>query len=71
MVSDRAFKITFHCQANSREGPYIFLWMLHTPYLIVNSGKVASDLLESRAALYSDRPYSIMATELSVVANLF
>ena len=44
--------------------------MLHTPYLIVNSGKVAFDLLNDRAKKYSDRPYSVMATELYVIVNL-
>lgn len=43
--------------------------MLRTPYLIVNSGKVALDLLEHRSTIYSDRPYSVMATELYVLAH--
>lgn len=38
--------------------------MFQTPYLVINSAKVAFDLLEKRSNIYSDRPVSCMATEL-------
>ncbi|EIN09014.1 cytochrome P450 [Punctularia strigosozonata HHB-11173 SS5] len=45
-------------------GPLVFMRILSTPYIVINSGKVAFELLDKRSGIYSDRPQSIMAMEL-------
>lgn len=45
-------------------GDLIFLQMFNTPMLIVNSAKAVRDLLKERSAKYSNRPYSVMLTDL-------
>ena len=45
--------------------------MFQTPYLVINSAKVAFDLLDKRSDIYSDRPISCMATELYLLHPIF
>jgi hypothetical protein len=42
----------------------VYLNILGQPFLVLNSAKAAADLLERRAAIYSDRPRSIIAGEI-------
>lgn len=46
-------------------GPLVYLSVFGQPILIINSQEAATDLLEKRAAIYSDRPRLVMAVELS------
>lgn len=41
-------------------GPLVYFRMFNTRVLILNSGKSALDLLETRSAIYSDRPKAWM-----------
>ncbi|KAI0757948.1 cytochrome P450 [Fomes fomentarius] len=45
-------------------GPIFSLNMAGTPIIILNTHKVAADLLDRRSTIYSDRPKSIMAGEI-------
>ncbi|KAH9917081.1 cytochrome P450 [Fomitopsis serialis] len=45
-------------------GDMIFLKMFNTPVLVINSAHAARDLLDKRSVIYSDRPYSVMMTDL-------
>lgn len=49
---------------NAITGDIVYLTLLNTPTLIVNSVAVARELLEKRSAKYSDRPYSVLVIEL-------
>ncbi|KAJ7099725.1 cytochrome P450 [Mycena epipterygia] len=50
----------------SREyGPIVKLRILNQTHMILNSGKVAMDLLDSRSGIYSDRPESWMLGHLA------
>ena len=40
-------------------GDLIFLNIMGQPAVLVSSRKVASDLMEKRAIIYSDRPYMV------------
>ncbi|KAF5368850.1 hypothetical protein D9758_002855 [Tetrapyrgos nigripes] len=44
-------------------GPLIYLDVVGQSVLILNSRKVAKDLLDDRAAKYSDRPSNLVGTE--------
>ncbi|KDR77596.1 hypothetical protein GALMADRAFT_245744 [Galerina marginata CBS 339.88] len=46
-------------------GPIIYFRVMNKETIVLNSGKVALDLLESRSAIYSDRPVSWMEGELA------
>ncbi|KAG8877873.1 hypothetical protein FRB97_002944 [Tulasnella sp. 331] len=46
-------------------GPLNYISILGRPILIINTQEVALDLLEKRAAIYSDRPRFVMLSELS------
>ena len=48
----------------TRPGDIIYLNAAGQPIVILNSRKVAVDLLERRAVIYSDRPSNIVACEL-------
>jgi hypothetical protein len=37
-------------------GGYIFFKIFGRPFMVINSGKAAVDLLEKRSKIYSDRP---------------
>jgi hypothetical protein len=52
---------------SERTGPgdLIYLNIAGQPMVVLNSQKVASDLLDRRAAKYSDRPPLIVASEMS------
>jgi cytochrome P450 len=45
-------------------GPLTYLEAAHKPLLIINRHEVAIELLEKRAAIYSDRPRFVMTSEL-------
>jgi hypothetical protein len=46
-------------------GDLIYLNIAGQPMIILNSQKVAADLLDRRASKYSDRPPLIVASEMS------
>lgn len=46
-------------------GPIVYFRMFHKKSIVLNSGKVALDILEARSAIYSDRPVNWMAGELA------
>ncbi|KDR84295.1 hypothetical protein GALMADRAFT_205982 [Galerina marginata CBS 339.88] len=46
-------------------GPIVYFRVMNKEAIVLNSGKVALDLLESRSALYSDRPVSYMGGEIA------
>ncbi|KAK7458132.1 hypothetical protein VKT23_010040 [Stygiomarasmius scandens] len=52
-------------------GNVIYLDVVGTPIVVINSVSVAKDLLDKRSAIYSDRPHLVMACELQVHAILF
>ncbi|KAG8885350.1 hypothetical protein FRB97_001425 [Tulasnella sp. 331] len=46
-------------------GPLTYLNAAGQPILVINCQETATDLLNNRSAIYSDRPHLVMATELS------
>lgn len=48
----------------------MFLQVVRTPIVIVNSAEVAFDLMEKRSNIYSDKPHSTI-DELSVITKSF
>jgi len=52
-------------------GDLIYLNAAGQPVIILNSHRVASDLLDRRAAIYSDRPPNIVASEIMCGGLLF
>ncbi|EEB93592.1 hypothetical protein MPER_07723, partial [Moniliophthora perniciosa FA553] len=51
-------------------GPIFRFRVLTANTIVLNNGKSALDLLESRSSIYSDRPYSVMFDQLCGRANL-
>lgn len=47
------------------EGPIVYFQTLRKQVVVLNSLKAASDLLDARSHIYSDRPISWMAGELA------
>jgi hypothetical protein len=45
-------------------GDLIYLTVLGQPIYLINSYKIATELLDGRALIYSDRPSSVMSNEL-------
>ena len=45
-------------------GPLTYINVAGQPILVINSHRVALELLEKRGQIYSDRMYSVMAREL-------
>ncbi|KAF5343597.1 hypothetical protein D9757_013684 [Collybiopsis confluens] len=45
-------------------GEIVYVSALGQPIIVLNSQKVAADLLDRRAAIYSDRPRNIVASEI-------
>ncbi|KZT29047.1 cytochrome P450 [Neolentinus lepideus HHB14362 ss-1] len=45
-------------------GDLVYLNVAGQPLIVVNSHKIAADLLDRRAALYSDRPNNIVASDI-------
>jgi hypothetical protein len=45
-------------------GPLVYVEALGQPMLIINTQRIALDLLEKRSAIYSDRPYLAMGGDL-------
>lgn len=45
-------------------GDIIYLNIVGQPIVVINSAKIAADLLDRRASIYSDRPPSYVASEL-------
>lgn len=54
------FGSAFSTQQDIRAGDLIYTRLLGKDVLIINSEKVAKDLLENRSTNYSDRPYLIL-----------
>ncbi|KAJ7660445.1 cytochrome P450 [Mycena rosella] len=50
---------------SARSGPLLYLNIAGTPTLILSSHKVATDLLDRRSMIYSDRPRNIVSDMLS------
>jgi hypothetical protein len=48
----------------SKIGDFIYLSILGQPIYLISSFKTATELLDKRAMIYSDRPSSVMANEL-------
>ena len=48
----------------SRTGDLVFLNAGGQPVVIINSQKVAVELLDRRAAIYSDRPHNVVACDI-------
>lgn len=46
-------------------GPLTYLNAAGQPILVINGQEAATELLDNRSAIYSDRPHLVMATELS------
>ena len=65
-VSSHVFYSTQHFHA----GDLIYTRVFGQDIIIINSEKVAIDLLENRSTNYSDRPYSIL-NEKSVLVSVF
>ncbi|KAI0060310.1 cytochrome P450 [Artomyces pyxidatus] len=55
----------FSPDLRERYGDVIYLNALGQPMVILNTQKVAADLLDRRAGIYSDRPRLIVASEIS------
>ena len=45
----------------SRSGDLIYLDAAGQPVVIINSQRVAAELLDQRATIYSDRPHNVVA----------
>ena len=48
----------------SRTGDLIYLNAAGQPVVVINSQKVAVELLDRRAAIYSDRPRNVVACDI-------
>jgi cytochrome P450 len=48
----------------ARIGDFIYLSVLGQPIYIISSFKAATELMDKRAMIYSDRPVMVMAQEL-------
>lgn len=49
---------------NRKPGNIVYLRILGQPIIIINSSRVAIDLFDKMGAIYSDRPYFVMAIEM-------
>ena len=54
-----------------RSGDIIYLHAAGQPIVVLNSHKVAGDLLDRRSMTYSDRPRNIVACEIMTGGLLF
>ncbi len=67
--------VTYHlfppCLNQSRLGDLIYLNVAGLPIVIINSPKAAVALLDRRAAIYSDRPRNIVASDIMSDGLLF
>jgi hypothetical protein len=52
-------------------GDLIYLNVIGQPIVVLNSRKVAADLLDRRATIYSDRPRNIVACDIMSGGLLF
>ena len=52
-------------------GPIIHVNALGQPLIVLNTHKATADLLERRAAIYSDRPPNIVSVDMMTGGNLF
>ena len=60
-----SYSPTIDCPGNSLLGPIIYFRLFYKKIIVLNSGKVALDILEGRSAIYSDRPMNWMAGEIA------
>lgn len=51
---------------NPSQGDFIYMTVLGQPIYVISSFNTATELMDKRALIYSDRPIMIMAQELSV-----
>lgn len=70
MVGYNMFSAASSTQANARTGDIVYSRLMGKDIIIINSEKIAKDLLENRSGNYSDRPHYI-TTEMSVPCFLF
>jgi hypothetical protein len=67
--------VTYHlfspCLNQSRLGDLIYLNVAGLPIVIINSPKAVVALLDRRAAIYSDRPRNIVASDIMSDGLLF
>ena len=55
----------------SLAGDLIYLNAIGQPIVVINSQKAAVELLDRRAAIYSDRPRNVIGCEIMTGGNLF
>ena len=53
------------------QGDLVYLNAAGQPVVVLNSHKVATDLLDRRATIYSDRPHNIVANDIMSGGLLF
>jgi hypothetical protein len=53
------------------KGPIVHINVMGQPLILLSGHKITADLLERRAAIYSDRPRSIVASEMMTGGMLF
>ncbi|PVG03921.1 cytochrome P450 [Serendipita vermifera] len=53
-----------YAEWSKKYGDFVYLTVLGQPMYLINSYKIATELLDGRAMIYSDRPSSVMANEL-------
>lgn len=56
---------------NLSPGELVYLSILGTPFLFIERGETAIELLHKRSHIYSDRPHLTMAGEMYATASLF
>jgi cytochrome P450 len=59
------FELNLHMVFFSSEGPLVYFRIFNKKVLVLNAAKPALDLLETRAAIYSDRPIAWMMGALA------
>jgi len=63
--SNPSVQSTIDCAGNLLLGPIVYFRLFNRKSIILNSGRVALDILDARSAIYSDRPVNWMAGELA------
>lgn len=51
--------VSFFSRLDSLAGDLIYLDLMGQPALLINSRKVANDLMDKRSSIYSDRPFMV------------
>ena len=63
--------LTLQQTINYMLGPIMHVNVLGQPLIVFNTHKATADLLERRAAIYSDRPPNIVCVDMMTGGNLF